>query len=154
MILSLGGAQPSIPLIALASFAFMFTLPFVNGFNQAILQSKVAPEVQGRVFAVAGMIAAASLPLASLIAGPLADKVFGPMLSPGGALAGSVGRVIGVGDGRGVGFLFILLGALVLVIVALASLNPRLRRLEIEIPDALPDDGSVPASGGASLQNA
>ncbi|HEY9422710.1 MAG TPA: MFS transporter, partial [Thermoanaerobaculia bacterium] len=155
MILFLGGVQPSIPLIALASFAFMFTLPFVNGFNQAILQSKVAPEVQGRVFAVAGMIAAASLPLASLIAGPLADKVLGPMLSPGGALADTVGRVIGVGEGRGVGFLFILLGALVLVFVGLASLNPRLRRLESELPDALSADGpSVPTTGGASLQNA
>lgn len=154
LILFLGGAQPSIPLIALASFAFMFTLPFVTGFNQAILQSKVAPDVQGRVFAVAGMIAAASLPLASLIAGPLADRVLGPMLSPGGALADTVGRVIGVGEGRGVGFLFILLGALVLVIVGVASLNPRLRRLETEIPDALPADAPAAATGGASLQNA
>jgi MFS transporter, DHA3 family, macrolide efflux protein len=155
MILFLGGIQPSISLISLASFAFMFTLPFVNGFNQAILQSKVAPEVQGRVFAVAGMIAAASLPLASLIAGPLADRVFEPMLAPAGALAGTVGQVIGVGDGRGVGFLFILLGGMVLVAVGLAALNPRLRRLESEIPDApLPEGGSSSAPSGPSLQNA
>jgi Major Facilitator Superfamily len=136
LILFLGGARPSIPLIALASFTFMFTLPFVNGLTQTLLQSKIAADVQGRVFGVAGMISMGSVPLASLIAGPLADRVFEPMLVPGGALAGSVGRVIGVGEGRGVGFLFVLLGALVLVVVSLASLNPRLRRLESEIPDA------------------
>ncbi|HEV8581050.1 MAG TPA: MFS transporter [Thermoanaerobaculia bacterium] len=139
LILFLGGVRPSIPLIALASFTFMVTLPFVNGFTQILLQSKVAAEVQGRVFGVAGVISMASVPLASLIAGPLADRVFEPMLIPGGALADSVGRVIGVGEGRGVGFLFVLLGAMVLVVVGLASLNPRLRRLESEIPDALPE---------------
>jgi MFS family permease len=136
LILFLGGARPSIPLIALASFTFMFTLPFVNGLTQTLLQSKIAADVQGRVFGVAGMISMGSVPLAALIAGPLADRVFEPMFVPGGALAGSVGRVIGVGEGRGVGFLFVLLGALVLVVVGLASFNPRLRRLESEIPDA------------------
>jgi len=139
LILFLGGVQPSIPLIATAAFAFMFTLPFINGWTQVILQSKVAPDVQGRVFGVAGMISLGSVPLASLIAGPLADRLFEPMLLAGGALAGSVGRLIGVGPGRGIGFLFVLLGALVLVVVGLASFSARLRRLESEIPDALPE---------------
>ena len=154
LILFLGGVQPSIPLIATAAFAFMFTLPFVNGWTQVILQSKVAPDVQGRVFGVSGMIAMASLPVSALIAGPLADRLFEPMFLPGGALAGTVGRLIGVGPGRGIGFLFILLGALVLVVLGLASLNPRLRRLESEIPDALPEPGIAEAPAEAELQNA
>jgi MFS family permease len=148
LILFLGGVQPSIPLIAGAAFAFMFTLPFVNGLTQAILQSKVAPDVQGRVFGVSGMITMGSVPVAALLAGPLADRVFEPLLAPGGALAGTVGRVIGVGAGRGVGFLFVVLGGLVLAVVGLASLSPRLRRLESEIPDApLPGEGSQRAAG-------
>ncbi len=82
LILFLGGVQPSIPLIALAAFTFMLTAPFALASTNTILQSKVASAVQGRVFAVSGMIAAGSMPLASLLAGPLADKVFGPLLLP------------------------------------------------------------------------
>jgi len=149
LILFLGGVKPSITLIATAAFAFMFTLPFINGWTQVILQSKVAPDVQGRVFGVASMISLGSVPLASLIVGPLADRVFEPMFAPGGALAGSIGRLIGVGPGRGIGFLFVLLGTLTFAVLAVASLNPRLRWLESEIPDALPEP-SVPLAEAAS----
>jgi len=41
--------------------------------------------------------------LGFLLAGPLADKVFEPMMAPGGFLAGSVGAFLGVGPGRGIG---------------------------------------------------
>jgi len=39
-------------------------------------------------------------PLAYLLAGPLADRVAEPLMAEGGALAGTVGRVLGVGSGR------------------------------------------------------
>ena len=137
-VLFLGGVEPSIPLIVLATFGFMFTSPIIAGTNQAILQSKVAPEVQGRVFGMAGLIVACTMPLASAIAGPLVDRVFQPLLSPGGTLATTfVGNLVGVGPGRGVGLLFVVLGVSVLVIVSLAFLNPRLRRIETELPDAI-----------------
>lgn len=135
-LLFLGGVKPSVPLVALAAFAFLFTMPLVGGANMALLQSKVDHHVQGRVFGMAGFLAASTLPLAAALAGPLADQVFEPALLPGGALAGSVGQLIGTGPGRGIGFLFVLLGVLVIVFVCLAFLNPRLRRLESELPDA------------------
>jgi len=137
-LLFLGGVEPSISLIALATFGFMFTAPIIAGSNQAILQAKVAPEVQGRVFGMAAFIVACTAPLASGIAGPLVDRVFQPLLTPRGALAATfVGRLIGVGPGRGTGLLFVVLGVLVLIIVSIAFLNPRLRRLETELPDAV-----------------
>jgi pyochelin synthetase len=137
-LLFVGGVEPSIPLIALTIFCFMFTAPIIAGTNQAILQSKVAPEIQGRVFGMAAFIVACTLPLASALAGPLVDRVFQPLLSPGGLLAATfVGRLIGVGPGRGAGLLFVVLGGLVLLIVGFAFLNPRLRRIETELPDAI-----------------
>lgn len=122
-------------LIAIAAFSFFFSLPIINGCYQAILHNKVAPAVQGRVFAMSGMIVASTMPLAYVLAGPLTDHVFEPLLVVGGPLAGSIGQIIGVGRGRGIGLLFIVLGILVVLTVAGGSLYPRLRRLEDELPD-------------------
>jgi hypothetical protein len=135
----------------------MLAIPFAMASTHTILQSKVASAVQGRVFAVSGMIAAGSLPLAALLAGPLADKVFGPLLLPGGKLADTpVGHLLGVAPGRGVGLMFICLGALSLIAVGVAILNPRLRNLETEIPDALLPEPAAPAPPASepSLENA
>ncbi len=155
LVLFLGGVQPSIPLIALASFLFMLVIPFALASTHTIMQSKIASAVQGRVFAVSGMIAAGTLPLAALLAGPLADKVFGPLLLPGGRLADTaVGHLLGVGPGRGVGLMFICLGVLSLIAVGLSALNPRLLNLESEIPDAFLPEPSAPAASEPRLENA
>lgn len=57
-------------------------------------------------------------------------------MAPGGPLAGTIGRVIGVGPGRGVGLLFMTLSVCIIVVVLLSFLNPRLRKVEDELPDA------------------
>jgi hypothetical protein len=120
-----------------AGFLVLFTMPITNACSQAIWQRKVAPDVQGRVFAVRRMIAWSTMPLAYLAAGPLADRVFGPLMVEGGALADSVGRVIGVGPGRGIGLLFVVMGALYSLASIGGALYPRLRRVELELPDAV-----------------
>jgi predicted MFS family arabinose efflux permease len=149
LILFVGGVQPSIPLITLATCAFMFTVPMATACNQALLQSKVSIDVQGRVFAVAGMIATGSVPLAALVAGPLADRLFGPLLLAGGPLADTaIGRLIGVGPGRGIGLMLVCLGLLVLLAVGFAFLNPRLQQLETAVPDAV-DPGEPQAAPDA-----
>ena len=45
------GIGQTLPVWAFAAFCSMLFLPFINGSNQSIWQSKVAPDVQGRVFA-------------------------------------------------------------------------------------------------------
>jgi DHA3 family macrolide efflux protein-like MFS transporter len=139
LILFVGGWKPSVALVGTAAFLYLFVLPMISGCSQAIWQSKVPPALQGRVFAVRRMVAYSSLPAAYFLAGPLADRVFEPLLSPGGALAGSVGLLVGVGKGRGIGFLFVLLGALVMAALAFFSTYAPLRNVEEEIPDAVPD---------------
>jgi hypothetical protein len=142
----LAGMRASIPLMAIAFFGGFGCLPIINGCSQAIWQSKTAPDVQGRVFAARGTIAWSTIPLAYLVAGPLADHVFEPLLVAGGPLAGSVGRLLGVGPGRGIGFIFVVMGvAHVLMTVAGFSYR-RLRLLEDELPDAIVE---VQAAGDA-----
>ena len=137
--LMLAGASPSAGLVAAAAFGFYFTRPLVNGCSEAVWQSKVPPELQGRVFAVRRVLAWSSLPLAYVLAGPLADYVFEPVLGEGGLLASSVGPFLGNGRGRGIGLLFILLGLLTMLTVVAGQLYSRLRLLEDELKDCVPD---------------
>ncbi|GHG84844.1 MFS transporter [Comamonas sp. JC664] len=120
-----------------AAFVFMFASPVANGSSQAIWQTKVPPAIQGRVFATRRMLALAAPPLAALLAGPLADKVFDPWMAQDGLLAGSVGQVLGTGPGRGIALLYVVLGFLLVVSVMTAWFSPRVRAVEDELPDAL-----------------
>jgi hypothetical protein len=78
------------------------------------------------------MMGNVTVPVAYLVSGPLCDHVFSPLLMPGGALAGSLGPLLGVGPGRGIGLFFIVLGALLLVTVASAAVYEPLRAVERE----------------------
>ncbi|WP_448265488.1 MFS transporter [Nostoc sp. DSM 114159] len=131
------GLRASVPLITLAAFLFFFGWPILNTCVQVIFQKKVAIDVQGRVFAIRQMVADASFPLAYAIAGPLADKVFEPLMISNGPLAGSIGQIIGVGPGRGIGLMLILMGALTVLVAIAAYQYPRLRLVEDELPDVI-----------------
>lgn len=134
------GLTPYLPLMAAAGFAMMLVVPIINGSSQAIWQSKVAPDVQGRVFSVRRMIAWSTMPLAYLIAGPLADYVFNPLLEAGGPLADSLGPLMGVGPGRGTGLLFVVIGLCSVAVGLGGYLSPQVRNLEDDLPDAVPDE--------------
>ena len=145
--LILMGARPSLFAASAGLFVLLLAVPFVNGSNQAIFQAKVEPDVQGRVFAIRRLFAEAGQPLAFVAAVPLADRVFEPLLAADGALAGTVGDVIGTGDGRGVAFLFICLGMVTFGLVALGYASPRLRNVEDEIPDVVADPAAPTSTG-------
>jgi MFS transporter, DHA3 family, macrolide efflux protein len=136
----MAGIKPAAPVFFAAAFTYFFGFPIVNSCDQAIWQSKVELAVQGRVFALRRMLTWGSLPLASLVAGPLADQVFEPLLVPGGLLAGNLGQIIGVGKGYGIALLFILMGILTLLTTVSFYLYPPLRLLETQLPDAIIDN--------------
>ena len=62
--------------LALAAiFVAGFMNPLINGPLFAVLQTMVAPEMQGRVFTVVGSLSSAMMPLSLAVAGPVADAV-------------------------------------------------------------------------------
>jgi DHA3 family macrolide efflux protein-like MFS transporter len=142
--LMVGGLRPNAVLVAAMASLYLFATPIITGCSQAIWQTKVSPDLQGRVFAVRRTIAWSTLPLTFLAAGPLADRLCEPLMAVGGPLAGSVGRVLGAGKGRGIALLIVVVGAFVLAVVAVAARQPRLRRLESELPDAVAGDAAAP----------
>ena len=132
------GLRPWLPLVAAAMFVNMLLAPTAQASSQAVWLSKTPQEMMGRVLAIRRMLALSTTPIAALACGPLAERVFNPLLMPGGALADSVGRVLGVGPARGIGLMYVLIGGFVLGMTALLYAHPRVRNLEDEVPDAAP----------------
>ncbi|MYS82707.1 non-ribosomal peptide synthetase/MFS transporter [Embleya scabrispora] len=134
------GLRPSPVPVGIGFFGVFFGLSLLNGIYATIIQVKVPQRFHGRVIALNTMVAWSTLPLGFGVIAPLAVHLLEPLFSPGGALASSVGRVIGVGDGRGTGFLY-LLCASAMIVLALASFRHRvIAGFDDEVPDAMPDD--------------
>jgi MFS family permease len=142
------GIQPSLILIGFGLFGGFFCYPLLNASSQALWQSKVAPEVQGRVFAIRRLISWSTQPLALIVAGPLVDRVIDPFMRIDTPLTTTLKQIIGHGSDRGIGLLFLLLGVGLIFAAVIAYFNPRIRGVEEELPDAIPST-AVNAAGAA-----
>ena len=134
--MSVIGLRPSIGLIIVSSFLATLCVPIVSSSNQVIWQKKVAPDVQGRVFAIRRMIVLVTPVLTYLVAGPLTDRVFEPLMAVNGLLTPSLGQILGIGPGRGIGLLYVTMGLLLILVTMISCLSAHLRRVEDELPDA------------------
>jgi DHA3 family macrolide efflux protein-like MFS transporter len=143
LFIALTGLRSSATLISASIFAFHFCYTVVIVTDKALWQTKVAPVLQGRIFALKGLINHVMAPLAFVIAGPLTDKVFRHLLVQGGPLSGKLGWIFGTGESRGIGLLITLLGLLVIVSVAVASQSRHLKFIEEELPDTVPAGQAV-----------
>jgi MFS transporter, DHA3 family, macrolide efflux protein len=133
------GLRASVGLIVIGGFLSTLCVPIISSSNQVIWQKKVAADVQGRVFAIRRAITLATPLLTYVLAGPLSDRVFEPLMAINGPLAGSLGQILGTGTGRGIGLLFVSMGLLLVLITAISCLSPHLRRVENELPDVVAD---------------
>lgn len=77
-----------------------------------------------------GLISQLGYVAAYAVSGVLADYVFTPLLLPEGILADSVGKILGTGEGRGIGFLIVLAGLLLCVTAVMLLGMNSIRELE------------------------
>lgn len=138
---SLAGLGQTAVVWAVAGFLGALFVPLINSSNQAIWQVKVAPDVQGRVFSVRRMIAWLVNPIATLIAGPLADVVMEPAMQSGGALASRLSPIFGSGPGAGMAVIITIAG----IGGALVGLSGYAFRQIRDVQDLLPDHDTLPA---------
>ncbi len=120
---------------AVGAFFSLFFLPIINGSNQAIWQAKVAPDVQGRVFATRRLIAQISAPVAMLLAGPMADYLFEPVMASGGTLTSAFSGLVGVGPGAGMALMLVITGILGTLVGLGGYAIPAVRDAEDLLPD-------------------
>jgi MFS family permease len=129
------GLGRTLPVWAAGSFFGAFLVPPINSSNQAIWQAKVAPDLQGRVFATRRLIAWFVNPFAMLLVGPLADNVFEPAMIQGGWLADTFGWLVGSGSGAGMALIIIFAGLAMSAVGLAGYLVPAVREAEVILPD-------------------
>lgn len=121
------GLRENIILICVSGFLFFAMLPFANTCLDYLVRINIDNTVQGRAWACIGIISQLGFVVAYACSGILADYIFTPLLVDGGALAGSVGKIIGTGSSRGTGFLIMIAGMLLcatsLILYHLKSVN-------------------------------
>jgi MFS transporter, DHA3 family, macrolide efflux protein len=137
MVMGLGalltGWRPLLVTVSVGVFVLGAANSVLIALHRAIFQLHAAPEVIGRVFSLRLVVGTVSQAAGMLATGWLAATVFEPGLSPGGALAGVLGPVVGIGEGRGAAALVVLGGAALCTFAAVAAVVPALRGLEARL---------------------
>jgi MFS transporter, DHA3 family, macrolide efflux protein len=103
--------------------------------SQAILQSKVAPDVQGRVFSARRMLTWFPDTFTPILGGLLADYVMEPQMKGNGFLAKTFGWMTGHDAGSGMAVIMVVFGFLTIVVMLVGFMNPLIRNLEDILPD-------------------
>jgi MFS transporter, DHA3 family, macrolide efflux protein len=134
--LMLMGMAQSTLLLAVTAFLFMLPMPMINAPFMSMMQAKVPPDIQGRVFAVNGQISMLLTPIAYLLMGPLADDLFEPAVSH--ARWEFVAPFVGDGVGSGMGLIIVLAGGLATLLTIMMYTFPAVGRLEANLPDYIP----------------
>jgi MFS transporter, DHA3 family, macrolide efflux protein len=105
------------PLVWLpAQFCSSLNFPLLGSSETAIWMTQITPEVQGRVFAANALVVQVVSAIATLIAGPLADRVFEPMMQSDSQIAALFSPIVGSGAGAGMALLYVLTSIGLLVV--------------------------------------
>lgn len=145
LMMALVGSVPQLPVIVLGFWVAMFVLPLMGAMSQAIWMAKVDPDVQGRVFAVRSAVAQAALPIGLLAVGPIADRLFVPLMTGDSQFGEVLQSIFGSGQAAAFGLFFALVGLSVVVISGVAWFVSPIRNLERHLPDVagLPSEGDI-----------
>jgi len=105
-------------------------VPIIVASNQAILQTRVPPGLQGRVFGIASALRMSTMPLGYVLGGLAADLWLEPAMAPGGGLAPVLGPLVGVGPGAGMAAMFLATAVLGTMFSLSGYLFPSIRHVE------------------------
>ena len=125
------GASRSLVVIVACLFLFFASLPFLNASADALVRQAIPNQRQGRAWGMIGFLTQIGIAVAFLVAGPLADQVFEPLMAVDGPLAVSPLKVLGLGPGRGIGLLLMIVGFLFTLVFAGTLKGKKIKEMEL-----------------------
>jgi MFS family permease len=137
------GLQAHLLPVALGIVVTLGAVPVIGAATQTLYQSTIEPAWQGRIAALRRVSAEALIPVGVLVAAPLVESLAEPAMAADGPLAGTFGRILGVGPGRGVGLVMVTIG-LVVIALGIAVARDRVAREIDDLADvAIRNDGDL-----------
>ncbi len=103
--------------------------------STALLQSKTAPDVQGRVFSARRLLTWAPDMFTPVLGGMLADRLMEPAMQTPGWLRSLFGWMTGEEPGSGMAVMMIIFGLLTIITLLAGYLLPPVRNIEKILPD-------------------
>lgn len=140
MMIAVGLSQNAI-ILGIMLFGFMLPQPIFNGVFISVMQAKIPPDMQGRVFSVMGQFSSLLMPLSFLLVGPLADTVFAPAVGTDGWA--TFAPFMGTDAGSGYGLMMIGVGIIGILLTIVAFSFAPIRNLESLMPNYVPQETPI-----------
>jgi len=129
-------------LYVLGIWLYMTMIPAVEAAEQTVIQKVVTFRRQGRVFGFAQALESAAAPITAFLIAPIAQFVIIPYLASDAGQA-TWGWLLGEGDARGIAFVFLVSGLLMVLLGVGAFLTRSYRMLSKEYRG---DDPALPGA--------
>ena len=123
------GCTTNIVWIAVIAFLFFLTIPVSNVCLDVLMRCNISKDTQGRAWGLISFISQLGYIIAYAISGALADYVFNPLLYKNGALADSVGKILGTGSERGIALMLVICGISMVILSPLLKSGKSLKQI-------------------------
>ena len=127
---ALMGVKENLLLIATFGFMMFVFMPAVQIGAEVLIRKNLANEVQGRAFGLISFITQMGYIFAYILSGALSDYVFEPFMGSNSLFAIKIGKVIGIGPGRGIALLILIAGMTLAIVGIAASRMKSVKTLE------------------------
>ena len=115
-------------LFAVGIWIYMTIIPAVEASEQTVIQKVVSFRTQGRVFGFAAAFEAGAAPITAFLIAPIAEFAIIPYMNEGGGEQ-TWAWLLGEGQARGIAFVFLVAGLVMIVFAVLAFLTRSYRTL-------------------------
>lgn len=113
-----------------AQFCSSLNFPLLGSSETALWMEATPPELQGRVFAANSLVVELVSAIATLIAGPLSDRVLEPAMQSQNIFSSLFAPIFGTGIGAGMALLYVTSAIVMFSIGAIGYQLPQLNRLD------------------------
>ncbi|PSB11077.1 MFS transporter [Pleurocapsa sp. CCALA 161] len=113
-----------------AQFCSSLNFPLLGSSETALWMEATPPELQGRVFAANSLVLELVSAIATLIAGPLSDRVLEPAMQSQNIFSSLFAPIFGTGIGAGMALLYVISAIAMFLIGAVGYQLPQLNRLD------------------------